>query len=554
MSAQEVYDTVIVGTGAGGSMMALELTRKGLKVLSLEYGPAVPSYQLMSFEPFYQAFRRIPYAKLKPFSYDRPEPNWKNGQHFVTKEEVNYTTVGEDWRWRRYRLVGGRTVFWSCVVPRFSPRDFRAASEDGFGEPWPLTYNDIAPYYDRVEEMIGVSGPTVDHPECPKGKYLPASPFRCGEIIADQAVKRLGIPQMLYRQCPIAVITRPYNGRAPCHYCGHCVDGCATASKFDASQVLLPLAARTGNFTLRPNSVVAEVLVDSGTGKARGVRYLDRLSRQSYEAVAKVVILSASTIETAHILLNSKSRQYPNGIGNGSGQVGRNLTDHLVCDGTGFLPQLFNQPTINDDGYGDGAYIPRFNIGYQKSLGYIRGFGIQSASGKGIDGQFPGFGPQLKRAIRARYEAQLGFTCFGERLANADTFVEIDPSGEVDRFGIPIVRIHSRTGDNELKMFRDMQDKLRALLEACKAEDIAITPSHYPPGWSEHEVGTCRMGANPKTSVINSFGQSHEVKNLFLADGSIFAAAPEKNPTLTILALVLRGSEYLADEYKRGNL
>ncbi len=550
----ESYDVLIVGTGAGGSTMAMDLTRRGLRVLSLEYGPHVPPTELMSMEKFHEAFRRIPYPKLKPWLQGRPEPNWKNGLYFVTKEESNYTTAGEDWRWRRYRLVGGRTVFWSCVSPRFSPRDFRAALEDGYGEPWPLTYQDIEPYYDRIEELVGFCGPDVDHPECPKGKYQPAAPFRCGERIAAEALRRLGNPLLVYQQSPHAVLTRNHNGRAACHYCGHCVDGCSTASKFDGGQVFLPVAARTGKFTLRTNAVVAEVLIDADTGKARGVRYVDRNTKRSHEALANVVVLAASAIESARILLNSRPRQYPNGVANSSGQVGRNLVDHVQCSGGGFLPQLYNAKVEDTTSYGGGGYIPRFNRPYQKKLGYIRGFGIQTGSGRGIDARAAGFGVELKKAIRSHYMARIGFGCFGERLGNPDTFVEIDPSGEKDVYGIPIIRVHARTGDNEKKMFKDMQDQLRMLLEACHAEDIATTQTMWPPGWAEHEVGTCRMGKDPKSSVCNSFGRAHDIKNLFIADGSLFTQSSEKSPTVTIMALALRGAEYLADEYKRGNL
>jgi choline dehydrogenase-like flavoprotein len=550
----EVYDVVIVGTGAGGSTMAMELTARGLKVLSLEYGPDVKPSQLMSMEMFNQAFRRVPYPELKPWLSGRPEPNWNNGKYYVSKQESNFTTVGEGWLWRRYRLIGGRTKFWNCVSPRFSPRDFTAAQEDGYGEPWPISYEDIEPYYDRIETMAGFCGGDVDHPECPKGKYMPAAPFRCGERVAYEAIKRTGNPALAYLQSPMAIITRPLNGRAPCHYCGHCVDGCATASKFDGAQVFLPLAQKTGRFTVRTNSVVAEVLIDSDTGKARGVRYIDRETKQDGEALGKVVVLSASAFETARILLNSKPRQYPNGVANSSGQVGRNIVDHIQCGGAGFLPQLYDLESMNTDSYGGGAYMPRFNRSYQKSLGYIRGFGIQSGSGRAIASRFPGFGPSLKKAIRSRYMARVGFGCFGERLANPDTYMEIDPSGEKDVYGIPIVRIHAKTGDNEKKMFKDMQVQLRMLLEACKAEDITITQQMWPPGWSEHEVGTCRMGKNPKTSVTNAFGQTHDVKNLFVADGGLFTQSSEKSPTVTIMALTLREADYLADEFKRGNL
>jgi len=558
VSTKQEYDAIIVGTGAGGSTMALELTTRGMKVLSLEYGPMVPPHKLMSLENFHEVVRRVPYRELKPWLQGRPEPDWKNGLYYVTREESNFTTSGEDWRWRRFRLVGGRTKFWNCVSMRMSPRDFRAALEDGYGEPWPITYEDLEPYYDRIEQMAGFCGGTVNHPEVPLGKYQPAQPFRCGEGIAAQGIERLskrtGNPLLTYLQTPHAIITRELNSRLPCHYCGDCVAGCATASKFDGAQVFLPLAEKTGRYTVRPNSVVAEVLVDPDTGKARGVRYIDRETKLDYEVYAKVVVMSASCIESARILLNSKSRQYPNGLANSTGNVGRHLVDHFQCSGGGFLPQLFGTEVFDTTGYGGGGYIPRFNIPYQKSLGYIRGFGLQTGSGRGIASSLPGFGADLKKGIKDRFMARMGFGCFGERLANADTYVEIDRSGEKDIYGIPIVRIHSRTGDNERKMFKDMQDQLRLILESCKAEDIRIQQTMHPPGWSEHESGACRMGRDPKTSVCNGFGQTHEVKNLFVADGGLFTQSSEKSPTVTIMAMSLRGADYLADQFGKGNL
>ncbi len=558
MAQKQEYDVIIVGTGAGGSTMALELTSRGLNVLSLEYGPMVPPHKLMSFENFHDAVRRIPYRELKPWLQGRPEPDWKNGLYYVTKEESNFNTAGEGWHWRRYRLVGGRTKFWNCVSMRMSPRDFRAALDDGYGEPWPITYEDLEPYYDRIEQMAGFCGGTVSHPEVPLGKYQPAQPFRCGEGIAKQAIERLGKrtgnPLLAYLQAPHAIITRELNGRLPCHYCDGCVSGCATASKFDGAQVFLPLAQKTGRYMLRPNAVVAEVLVDPDTGKARGVRYIDRETKLDYEVYAKVVVLSASCIESARILLNSKSRQYPNGLGNSTGNVGRHLVDHIQCVGEGFLPQLYGTETFDTAGYGDGGYIPRFNIPYQKSLGYIRGFGVQTGGGRGVDSRLSGFGADLKKGIKARFMSRITFESFGERLANPDTYVEIDPSGEKDIYGIPIVRIHCRTGENEHKMFRDIQGQLQLMLESCKAEDIAVSPLINEPGWSEHESAACRMGRDPKTSVCNGFGQTHEVKNVFVADSGLFTQSSEKSPTVTIMAMSLRGADYLADEFRQGNL
>ncbi len=281
---------------------------------------------------------------------------------------------------------------------------------------------------------------------------------------------------------------------------------------------------------------------------------MDRLTKESREAYGRVVVVAASAIETARILLNSKSTLYPNGIANNNGQVGKHLCEQIRCLADGFLPQLYGMKPHNDDGYGGNIYMPRFTRTYQDTAGFIRGYEVRAGSGKGIDGRIPGFGRGLKAGIKHHYQASLFLEGFGEKLDNPGTRIEIDPSGAVDVYGIPIVKIHSALCENDRKIFRDMQEKLRLLLEAAGAENIRVDQEPPTPGISEHETGTCRMGHDPKQSVCNSFGQTHEVKNLFVADGSLFTQATEKSPTLTIIALAMRGADYLVEELHRGNL
>jgi glucoside 3-dehydrogenase (cytochrome c) catalytic subunit len=551
------YDVIIVGTGAAGGLAAHQLATAGLDVLSLEYGPPVSDGDLMSFEQYWQAFQRMPYLELEKATTEPGPLSWKRSKYFIYKDDVDYKTSGDaPWFWRRYRCVGGRSVFWNGVSPRFSPHDFRAGSEDGFGPDWPLAYADLEPYYDRVEELIGVEGPQdLNHPEWPRGKFMKPQPFRCGEMILHRTVKKLNMPDLIYSNEPKAIITQPHNGRPPCHYCGECAEGCAVGAKYNSAQVLLPEAKASGHWTLQSNAVAAEIIADPQSGLARGVRWVDRITKKAAESYARVVMVCASTIETARLLLNSKSRQYPNGIANNNGHVGKHLKDHIQCSIRGFLPQLKGRKPYPDEGYTWGGYIPRFNRSYQKSLGYIRGFQTQSGSGKGIDTEVRGFGAGLKRGVTERYEAFVGATSFGERLDNPQTYVEIDPSGEKDQYGIPIVNIHAELwGDNEQKMFKDMQEKLRMIFEAAGAEDIVVSAHPPHPGNSEHETGVCRMGNDPKEFVTNQFGQTHEVKNLFISDCSLFPQQPEKSPTLTLLALTMRNCDHLKDELKRRNV
>lgn len=548
-------DVIVVGSGAGGGASAYRLARAGLKVLNLEYGPALDEADLGSFEPYHEAYARLGYRELKR-CLDRPGPgSWKRSKYFLYPEQEGYGQAGEGWYWRRYRNVGGRSTWWAGVAPRMSRLDFREAEVDGFGPVWPLRYEDLEPYYDWIDDELGRVGPAEDHPDCPAGRPQKPQGLRCGERIVQATCERLRgeFPLLRYTHTPKMIATREMGpGRAPCHYLGNCMEGCRTGAKFQSNMHLYPQALATGNLTLRTNAVVAEVLADKVSGRARGVRYVDRLSGESHVAEAPVVVLAASTIETARILLNSRSTTYPGGMANGSGHVGRHLNDHVQCSVIGYLPQLYGQRAYNDDGYTFGVMIPRFTRSYQQ--GFIRGWEGRSGSGKGIDGQLDGFGASLKQAIRERYQARVSLLGFGAKLDNPGTFVEIDPSGAKDRFGIPIARIHSAYCDNDRRIFEDIRDKYTYILEQAKAEHITRPQAPAQPGTSEHEVGTCRMTRDPRDGVCDGFGRSHEVKNLFVADGSVFTQQTDKSPTLTILALALRQADFIVEQKRRGEL
>lgn len=555
MNDTTTYDVIVVGTGCGGAFSAYWLTRAGLKVLNLEYGPEYEEQDLGSFENYADAYTRLGYAELKRAT-SRPGPgSWKRAKYFVYDDDVKYHTSGEGWYWRRYRGVGGRSMFWAGVSPRMGPQDFTEANEDGFGPAWPLTYQELEPWYDWLDDNLGRCGPSEDHPSVPAGKPQPPQGLRCGERLMQHVCAGLTkkYPLLRYTHSPKLIATRETGpGRAPCHFLGNCMEGCRNAAKFEAKYHLYPQALATGHLTLRANAVVTEVLADPNTGKASGVRYVDRLTLKDYQVRGRVVVMAASTLETPRILLNSKSSAHPGGMANNTGHVGKHLNDHIQGNVSAFLPQLYGHRTYNDDGYLYGVMIPRFTQTYQKQKGFIRGWEGRSGTGKGFDEQIPGFGRALKDGIRDHYQARIGLLGFGAKLDNPKTFIELDPSGTRDRYGLPTVRIHSAFHDNDRLIFRDMIERFTEMLEAAGAEHIRAVAAPSQPGTSEHEVGTCRMTANPKEGVCDRFGRAHDVANLYIADGSVFTYCTDKSPTLTIMALALRQADHLVGEFKRG--
>jgi choline dehydrogenase-like flavoprotein len=559
----KTYDVCVVGSGAGGGMAAKILTEAGLSVAMLEAGPPLnPEKDFKMFTWPYELAHRgagVGGQATKDFSeFLAPNGSW-------SIEGEPYTSApGANFQWFRSRIVGGRTNHWGRIALRFSRIDFKSYTRDGLGTDWPISYEDIAPYYDKVEGYIGVFGTKENVSSAPDGVYLPPPKPRCTELIVKKACDRLNIICIPSR---LAILTRALNGRAPCHYCGQCGRGCITGSNFSSSQVLIPPAMATGKLTLITGAMAREVLVGND-GKAQGVSYIDKATREEKRIIARAVVLAASSCESARLLLNSKSPAFANGLANSSGTVGRYLMDSVGSDGTGYFPQLEKMPRHNHDGTGGmHLYMPWWKFDRQND--FPRGYHIEMGGGQdmprvgmfaGLCDREEGYGLGLKQRARKAYGTTIGFAGRGEMIPNPDTYCEIDPD-VVDQWGIPALRFHFKWSEYELRQAKDMQETFRSIVEAAGGEYLTKTKidGPYPYGIEEggriiHEVGTARMGADPKTSVLNGYCQAHDVKNLFVMDGAPLVTNPDKNPTLTIMALAWRASEYLADEAKKGNL
>jgi choline dehydrogenase-like flavoprotein len=563
----KVYDVCIVGSGAAGGAAAKVLTEGGASVVMLEAGP--PLNPAKDFKEHLWPYE-LPHrgagvgGTLKGEEADEfmaPNGAWEiEGEPYIS-------AAGSTFHWFRSRVVGGRTNHWGRVALRFAPVDFKPRTADGMGDDWPITYEELAPYYDKVESYIGVFGTRENISSSPDGVFLPPPKPRCTEIILKKACDKLNI---LCVPARLAILTKPLNGRPPCHYCGQCTRGCISASNFSSSQVLIPPAQATGLLTLVTNAMAREIVVGKD-GKAEAVSYIDRTTRTENRVHARSFIVAASTCESARLLLNSRSTLFPYGLANSSGLVGRNLMDSVGSWGSGYFPQLETMPPHNHDGSG-GNYLPHMYIPwwkFERKNEFLRGYHIEPGGGRfmpvvgqfdDVCDQFEGYGSSLKQNCRRSYGATIGMEGLGEMIPNEQTYCELDPSA-VDQWGIPVLRFHWRSGDNEIKMAKDMQETFRAIVEAAggtySTETTSDSPSPYglyEGGTAIHESGTVRMGDDPKKSVLNKYCQTHDVKNLFVTDAAAFVTSPDKNPTLSILALSWRASEYLLEQARKGAL
>jgi choline dehydrogenase-like flavoprotein len=553
---QQTYDAVVVGSGATGGWAAKQLAEAGLKVALLEAGRAVSPKEFTEHMPAY----KLKYRDHSP-EIVRTRPIQKqcyacmeyNYEWFVNDLENPYSTPPDKpFTWQRLRVLGGRSLVWGRQSYRLSDNDFKAASRDGYGDDWPIGYAELAPYYDLVEKYVGITGAAEGNEMLPDGQFLPPMKMSCGEILLRDRVKaKFGHTVTIGRA---AVLTQVHNGRAACHYCGPCERGCSTFSYFSSPFTTVKDAVKSGNCTLITNAVVSHVDMDNGSNKARGVTYVDRLTRQVKEVRGKAVILCAQALESTRILLNSSTREYPNGLANSSGALGRYLMDHVVGAGaSGHLADFKTLPNANEPQRPNGIYIPRFrNTPSSKKSKFLRGYGYQGGAGAEFNFSAEGYGASLKKSVKEGvYGISLG--AFGESLARRDNYVEID-SNLKDAWGIPALRISMTHGDNEAALMDDAGAAAAEMLDAAGAKGIRMQARVEMPGMAIHELGTARMGHDAKKSVLDAFNQTHDVKNVFVMDGASFVSSGCQNPTLTMMAVTVRACDHLIERFRRSEI
>jgi choline dehydrogenase-like flavoprotein len=552
------YDVIVIGSGASGGWASKRLAEAGLKVALLEAGKPQSDANFTEHKPEFELKYRNRakeiLRKTRPVQ-SRFACTEFNSDWFVNDIEEPYTTPQDQpFLWMgRLRVTGGRTNVWGRVSLRFSDLDFKAASHDGYGEDWPLSYRDLEPYYDLVEKYVGITGMVEGLEHLPDGQFQPPMPLTCQEtIFRERSKEKLSRVVTLARS---ANLTRPINGRGPCHYCGPCERGCMTHSYFNAAFTTVPDALRTGNCALISNAMVHKVLMDDGSNRATGVLFVDRNTKQTRELQARVVLLCAQTQESTRILLNSSTREYPEGLANSSGALGHYLTAHVRSGGgSGEFPSLGAQATLGGPNKPVGIYVPRFrNLkNHPQVKNFLRGYGYEGESSLDFNWDAPGFGDAFKKALREP-RSSLDITGFGEVLPRWENRVEIDPEVK-DIYGIPALKIYMADGENENAMIKDMGDSAGEMLEAAGAKNVKTYAHPSAPRWALHEAGTARMGSDPKKSVLNQFQQTHDIKNLFVMDASGFTSNPCQNPTLTIMTLCVRSCDHLTGELKRGEI
>ncbi len=579
------YDAVVVGSGAAGGMACHALTAHGLKVLLLEAGTYQDTGKILhsmewpydhpqrgKMPPDYHAltaaeykFRSLPYAQNSPYAKVTSYVQGWNGTDYsktlVVDEKQNPYT-GTKYAWVRSRVVGGKTNIWGRLALRLSDYDFKAKDRDGYGENWPITYADIEPYYDKVDLYLGVSGFPEGLAWLPDGKFQRPIRLTYSELHMRNTLKKMNRVLTPYRAGVTTDGLKHNKYRSRCYGRGACerhVGGCDIHAAFDSPTGLIRPAYDTGNLTMRTNATVHEVTVDKKTGKATGVAFIDSETRKSYQVKARTVVLAASTLESARLILLSKSTIYPNGIGNSSGHAGHNFCEHVMGPSVaGFMPELVGKARTLDDGHPGGFYIPRYrNLDKNSKSEFLRGYGFEGGSGAAMISSSvydtPGFGEEYKKNARRMAGASINMGAFGEVLARYENQVEIDPAVK-DTWGIPVLKFNYKFGENERKMCQDMAISGREMFEAAKFEVLSSSSKMETEGWSIHELGTSRMGNDPKTSVVNQYQQFHDVKNLFVVDGSTHVNASCQNPTWTIMALCWRSCDYLADQLQKGQI
>jgi len=569
----KVYDVVIVGSGAGGGMAAYVLANQGLKVCLLEAGADFdPAKNVNQLKNAWDSPRRGASTKFRPFGdFDASYWGWDIEGEPYTKAE------GTNWDWWRARMVGGRTNHWGRISLRFGPKDFKRKSIDGLGDDWPIGYEDVKPFYDRIDKLIGVFGTNEGLANDPDGFFLPPPKPRLHEMFIKKAAGKAGVPVIPSR---LSILTQKINDdRGQCFYCNQCNRGCTVYGDFSSSSVLVKPAIKTGNVEMITGAMAREVLTNS-EGLATGVSYVNKYDLTEHQVKGRTVILAASACESARLLLNSKSTRYPDGLANNSGVVGKYLHDSTGASMGGILPDLLGRKRYNEDGVG-GLHVYSPWWGDNKKLDFPRGYHIEYGGGmsmplygfsmgmEDVNGKFPvngvtkeagGYGKSLKEDVRYFYGAEVGMAGRGESIALETNKCEIDPN-VVDKYGIPVLKFDVKYTDHEINQAKHMKETFREIMHEMGAVitwgDKDGPENNYgleTPGKIIHEAGTVRMGSDPKKSALNKHNQAHDCKNLFVVDGGVFVSQADKNITWTILALSMRASEYLIDEMKKGNI
>jgi len=562
MAATNTYDAIIVGSGITGGWAAKELTEKGMNVLLLEAGRTIiPEKDYVEHVPVWELKyrgwdKRAERAGTQPIQrecyYACDE---YSNKFFVNDKENPYSTEpGKKFSWIRGRQVGGKSLTWGRQSYRWSDLDFEANLKEGVGADWPIRYADIAPWYDYVEEFAGISGQAEGLPQLPDGKFLPPMEMTCVELdMRDALAKKFDDRIMTIGRS--AVLTRVHKGRAACHYCGVCHRGCITGSYFSSISSTLPAAYKTGKLTLRPYSVVHSLTFDPRTRKVSGVRVIDAQSRNAMEFKARIFFVNASALESTRILLNSTSPEFPNGLANSSGELGHNLMDHHMGAGaSGAMPGHEDKMPFGNRP--NGIYIPRFRNVKTKQKDFMRGYGYQgggSREGWSRGMHMSGFGADFKNSLKKPGQWRMGIGGFGECLPNHENYLEVQKD-KLDAWGIPTIKINCAWGDNERAMSRDIAVQAAEMLAAAGARDISVFQEMSPMGLAIHEMGTARMGRDPKTSVLNEHNQAHDVKNLFLTDGACMVSNSCVNPSLTYMALTARACDFAVSQIKKNEL
>lgn len=557
--ADNIFDAIVIGSGISGGWAAKELSEKGLKVIMLERGRNIEhlkDYVNATKDPWEFPHRG---GHTQQMVKDYPVLNRdfalseENVDYWVNEKESPYVEV-KRFDWYRGYHVGGRSLMWGRQSYRWSDFDFEANAKDGIAVDWPIRYKDIAPWYSYVEKFAGINGSKEGLPQLPDGEFLPAMEMNCVEKdVRDRVNAHYKSKRIIMGRS--ANLTVPIEGRTNCQYRDKCWLGCPFGAYFSTQSSTLPAAMKTGNLTLRPWSIVTEIIYDKDTKKAKGVRVLDAETNQTYEYFAKIIFLNASTLNSAWILMNSATKVWPGGLGSSSGELGNNLMDHHFRCGAGGIM----------DGYEDkyyfgrrpnGPYIPRYRNLFGDKRDYIRGFGYQgdaSRNGWGREIAELNIGGEFKDTLSEPGPWSIGFTAFGETLPYHENKISLDKNKK-DKWGLPVLAIDCEIKENEKKMRKDMVEDAKEMLEIAGVKNVNGFDNDYAMGMGIHEMGTARMGKDKKTSVLNSYNQVWDAMNVFITDGACMTSSACQNPSLTYMALTARAADYAVSELKKGNL